>query len=227
MSEVDIFSERIKEALVRCSIRLDYIIFPINVYDMFEALQEAGYEITAPPLPPKSPNASINVAFSGPFAMKNGNTFDGNTDRAFFGVTGKTFESSYESLNDFIRIINEKLGVNLSENISFQEIISSFSCSSEKNPIENISKVFEDCKMILKLNSILKDEVSLYTLKIVPRGFTPNQKNWFEITIEPDNISPSRFNIRVVFRNEDASVFKEFGENMISYLANIVQEIES
>jgi len=227
MSEMEIFSERIKEASVRCSIRLDYIIFPINVYDLFEALKEAGYEITTPPLPPKTPNASINVTFSGPFAMKDGNTFDGNTDRAFFGVVGKTFESSYKSLKDFIRIINENLGVNLSENISFQEIISSFSCSSEKNPIENISKVFDDCKMITKLNRILKDEVSLSTLTIVPKGFTPHQKNWFSITIQPDNMNPSRYNIRVIFRNEDISVFEEFGENMISYLANIIQEIES
>ncbi|GAI92315.1 unnamed protein product, partial [marine sediment metagenome] len=136
-------------------------------------------------------------------------------------------ESSYKSLKDFIRIINENLGVNLSENISFQEIISSFSCSSEKNPIENISKVFDDCKMITKLNRILKDEVSLSTLTIVPKGFTPHQKNWFSITIQPDNMNPSRYNIRVIFRNEDISVFEEFGENMISYLANIIQEIES
>jgi len=227
MSEMEIFSERLKEVSVRCSIRLDYIIFPIDVYEMFQALKEAGYEITAPPLPSKSPNVSLKFAFSGPFAKKNGNTFDGNTDRAFFGVAGKTFESSYESLNDFIRIINEKLGVNLSENISFQEIISSFSCSSEKNPIENLSKVFDDCKMIPKLNSILQDEVSLSTLKIVPRGFTPHQKNWFEITIQPDNINPSRYKIGIIFRNEDTSIFEEFGRNMINYLTNIIQEIES
>jgi len=227
MSKIEAFSERIKEASVRCSIRLDYIIFPINVYDLFETLKEAGYEITTPPLPPKSPSASIKVAFSGPFATKNGNTFDGNTDRAFFGVAGKTFESSYESLNEFIRIINEKLGVNLSENMSFQEIISSFNCSSEKSPIENISKVFGDCEMIPKLDSILQDKVSLYNLKIVPKGLNPHQKNWYEITIQPDNINPSRYNIRVVFRNEDTSVFEEFGRNMINYLANIIQEIES
>jgi len=176
MSKIEAFSERIKEASVRCSIRLDYIIFPINVYDLFETLKEAGYEITTPPLPPKSPSASIKVAFSGPFATKNGNIFDGNTDRAFFGVAGKTFESSYESLNEFLRLINEKLGVNLSENMSFQEIISSFNCSSEKSPIENISKVFGDCEMIPKLDSILQDKVSLYNLKIVPKGLNPHQK---------------------------------------------------
>ena len=224
---MEMFSERIKKASVRCSIKLDYIIFPINVYEMIEALKEDGYEITVPPLPPKSPNASINIGFSGPFAIKNGNTFDGNTDRAFFGVVSETFESSYESLRDFIRIINEKLGVNLTESISFQEIISRFSCSSETKPMENINKVFDDCKIIPNLNSILKDEVSLYTLKIVPKGFTPHQKNWFEITIQPDNINPSRYDVKMIFRNEDTFVFEEFGNNMINYLVNIIQQIES
>ncbi len=227
MSEQEQFIHRIKDIAVRCSVRLNYILTPINVYELFDALKEADYEITAPSLPPRPPHAPMNISFSGPFAKKDETIFDGNTDRAFFGALNNAFDLSYASLNDLMRIIHEELGVDLSKNISFYEIQSSLSCSSRKNPIEEISGVFDDCTIISKINGILKEETSLYNLKIVPRGAVPNQSNWFEITIEPDNVNPARFNIRVIFRNENPLVFEEFGNNMLNFLDMILQEIES
>jgi hypothetical protein len=228
MSEIETFQARLKDYTVRCSIKLDYIVFPIDTYELFEAFKQSGYKLVTPPLPPKSPQGTINVSFSGPFAVKNGTTIDGNTDRMFFGVTNKTFESSFESLNEFMRIIKEKLNIDLSEGISFYEYISNFTCSSDKNPITTIGHIFNDCQILPEINSILRKDVSLYNLKIVPRDSVPNQKEWFEITISPNRIKPTNtFNVEVVFRSSDLSKFEADGENMINYLQQIIELIES
>lgn len=228
MSEIVTFQARLKDYTVRCSIKLDYIVFPIDTYELFEVLKQSGYKIMTPPLPPKPPQGIVNVSFSGPFAAKNGTIIDGDIDRMIFGVTDKTFESSFERLNEFMRIILEKLGVDLSEGISFYEYISSFTCSSEKNPIAAIGQIFRDCQILPNINKILGEDASLYNLKIVPRNTVPNQKEWFDITISPNRIKPTNlYNVDVVFRSSDLSKFTKKGKEMISNLHQIIELIES
>lgn len=226
MSEAESFNERLINISIRCSIRFDYIIFPINTFELFRVLKESDYKMTTPPLPTKPPQG-ININFSGSFATKNGNTIDGNMDRQFFGVTGESFESTFSGLEDFLEVIHKKLNIDLVDNISFYENMSNCVCTSSSNPIVNIGNIYDGCEIVSKINEVLGEGSSLYNLKIVPQGAAPNQKEWYEITFEPNNLNPTKeYIIGVVYRTPERSKFITHGNNMIRQIQDIIEEIE-
>ena len=66
------------------------------------------------------------------------------------------------------------------------------------------------------------------SIQIIQKDTLPNQKEWFEITLEPDNINPNKmYNIRIIFRSSDRTKYESYGETMIENINKIIDFIES
>jgi hypothetical protein len=70
-------------------------------------------------------------------------------------------------------------------------------------------------------------ETAPYSVSIVPNGLSPNNKNWFDIRIEPRFTMPTHsYNIDVVYRNENCENVLSFSELVNSKIHSLIEIIE-
>lgn len=228
MAQKEVWERKFRNIDFRCSVRPNYIIFPIDGFELINALERAGYTIRVPiPLKP-SPVPSVRLSFAGTLAQKGEIMVDGNAERGYLGVTGKSYASAIRGLSEVKEIVKEALKVDLNEGVRFHEIMAHFDLDSEQCPLEKIAQVFSGNEFLRKVDSILEQETSFFTLRFVSRGKVPNQEEWLDITIEPDLIkATTSYSISAVYRSADVSKFEKFGEQLESRILKLIDEIEA
>lgn len=212
---------------VRFSIRFSYLLFPFDIVELVERLAKAGYQITIP-RPPKIPGKNVRLGATGKIAQKGDVEIDINDDRGILGAASSSPASSIEGLNEVLQLINTNLNVDLYEVAAFYELIGHFDIESDQNPLEKIEQISQKGTHIKQFNDILNEDVSDYTLRLVPRGRIPNQTEWFDITIQPNVIKPfSSYTVTVVYRSKDRSRVEEFIRDLLQNMNRIINVIES
>lgn len=217
---------RLRDFRIRLSVRLDQIIPLLDGFKLLEVLQRAGYMILAPPQ--RRPLVrGTGLGFTGTIAQKGENVIDGNTDRGILGVEGPSFESVNQGFEELRKITNEGLGFDIEEVARFYEVIEQFDVEALKNPLEIMIKAYGDSGILKMINNILEQETSLFSFRFVPRGKTPHQEEWFDITIEPDLITPTTvYAVNAVYRSADRLKVETFGSELLSKILRFINEIE-
>ena len=207
----------------RVSLRMNYVLFPIDGRELIEALAQAGYKTQ-----PFAPfGARQRLTLSGQFAQKGNVAIDGNSDRGTLGVTSTSPDEAIEALNEMASLLKKNLQIDVEEGSRFFEIIADYKIISCEKPIFAISKIFEKNRVLQEIGEILGQQTSLYTLRLVPANMEPNQEEWLDITIEPDVTKPnSRYLISVVFRSKKRETVERFGKELESKLTTILNLIE-
>jgi len=207
----------------RFSTRLNYLIFPIDGRTLAEALERAGF--TVPKILPAPPRARIG--FSGEMGRKGDLVLDGNSETQVLGVTAKSYESAMNGFAELKEAVSTCSGVDLDQEGRFYEIIVEFEINSAKSPLGSVEQVFRENQLLKNAGSILGEDVSLFTVRLVSKGKVPNQEEWLDVTLEPDILMPTKkYLVSVIFRSKDKSKVQAFGSDVDQKLVKLIGAIE-
>ena len=212
---------------VRFSIRFDFVLFPFDIVDLVEHLVKAGYTPTIPP-PPKPVGQNIRLTVKGKIAQKGNVEIEVNDERGVLAATSAVPALAIQSLNEILQIIRDKLGVDLDAKASFYEMMGNFDIKTSKNALEMMERFNEKNSCIKELGSILGQDVSSYSLRLVPKGQVPSSAEWLDIIIEPNVIKPSTsYKVITIYRSKEKSKVDSFVQSWMENLSRIFEAIEA
>jgi hypothetical protein len=212
---------------VRISLRFDYVLFPFDIVELLENLAKIGYALTVPP-PPRMVGQNVRLSAKGKIAQKGDIEIEVNDERGVIAASSSVPTLAFKSLNEIIQLIRDKLGVDLTEKASFYEIIGNLDVKTGRNAMEMVERISEKNKYMEELGSTLGQDVSSYTLRLVPRGQVPSQTEWLDITIEPNIVKPSTtYRVLVIYRSKDKPKIERFVQSLMESLAKVIKAIEA
>ena len=217
---------KFRNTTIRFSLRFNYILFPFDVIELVKQLAKTGYKITIPP-PPKITPKNIRLTAKGRIAQKGDTEIELNDERGILAATSSSPELAIKCMNEVLQLMKNNLKVNLDEMAFFYELIGSFDIETDKNPLEIIAKINENEEYIDQFSKVLGENISNYTLRLVPRGQVPNQTEWFDVTIEPDVIeATSTYRTQIIFRSKEKIKVENFTQNLMRNITGIINIIE-
>jgi hypothetical protein len=212
---------------VRFSVRFDYVLFPFDIVELIDDLAKAGYSPMVPP-PPKMIGQNVRLSAKGKIAQKGDIEIEVNDERGVIAATSSVPISAMQSLNEIIKLIKDKLGADLIEKAAFYELMGNLDIKTGRNATEMIERISEKNKCLEEMSKILNQDVSNYTLRLVPKGQLPSQAEWLDITIEPNIIKPDKaYRVLMVYRSKDKSKVEKFIESWMENLTNLIKAIEA
>ncbi len=207
------------------AVRLKNVIFPIDLRESIDLLHKSGYSLTpqaSQPLPP--PPARISMV--GAIATKADCVVNINSDMGVIGVDGKS-AMVLTIFDELSSLIKDKLDVNVDESAMFYETMISVTIYSERNPMERLSKLFENIVQSLKFSEVLDEEVSGIAIRLASKGKVPNQEEWLDFLIEPDIIRPTKaYSCRIVYRSANKLKVRKFIQNLNNKVSGVIKLIE-
>lgn len=216
-----------KKLNIRFSIRFNFLLFPFDVAELVEQLAKAGYKPTMPP-PPRIRGKGIRIGATGKIARKEDVEIDIDDQRGIIGAASSFPALAIESLNEVLQLIKANIDIDLDEMEAFYELIGHFDVETNENPLEKIEQISGRSEFVKQFNEILNEDVSDYTLRLVPRGRAPIQTEWFDITIEPSVIKPSStYAVAVIYRSEDKSKVEKFTRGLTQNMESLLDIIET
>ena len=207
----------------RYGVCLNHIIFPITFRELRNALAKNGYEIS--PIRIDLPSPPTRIAFSGEIARKEETSVRLNVENSNIGTVGRSLTEVTESFKELVKLVKTELGVNLHENVRFYQCNIHYNMETKKKPCNEIAKV-ENKEYFEKFAKVLGENLSSFSVRLVPRNMSPNQEEWLDIAIEPDVVNEKRYHIGVVFRNPDRETTENFVSKLENNLLNLIGIIE-
>lgn len=211
----------IKPQKFRIALVLNSLFFPFTFPDFIDSLRKRGYAI--PTLPQSIPSGQ-KAYLGGYVAAKEDCVVELNPDKQLLAVEGFP-GNNIKIIRELMSIAVDDFYVNLEEELDYTELSSHYLIKSDNNPLESIRKL--KCESFDKFNKVLDAETAPYSVSIVPNGLSPNNKNWFDIRIEPRFTMPTHsYNIDVVYRNENYENVLSFSEVVNSKVYSLIEIIE-
>ncbi len=215
-----------KNVSIRFSIRMNYVLPPFDAIELIDTLVKGGYTPTIPPQP--RPPRGVRLGFAGPIARKGETTIDTNDERGILGATSPSPALAVQSLNELLQLIKSNLGIDLDKTVTFYEMIGHMDIDTDQNPLEKIGQIHKENTSLKEFSEILGKDVSVFSLRLIPRNEIPNQTEWLDITIEPDIIkTTSTYNVSAVYRSPDKSKVQKFTEEFMTKVSTMIDVIES
>lgn len=204
---------------------LDYVFFPIDFHEFISMLEREGYRLPRPF--PEIPSPPARIGYGGVIGLKKDHSIHIDTDRQIIGVEAKSIDVLLASLQALVNIIQIEMGVKVDRKTKYVELIARFSVESGRSPISEIQKAFENNLKLSQFGNTLKEEVSLFNFRIVPKGAVPEALNWFEIAIEPVILKPNTtYMVNIVYRKEDKSAVEDFIGGLNTTILRLIETIE-
>ena len=230
MSETQTKTEKhrsFKNMSIRFSIRMTYVLPPLDTVELIDLLVRTGYTRTAPPTP-SGRQRGVRFTFTGPIARKGDIIIDVNDERGIIGVSSPSPASTIQGFNEVFQLAKSNLKVDPESMASFYEFIGQCEVESQFSPLEKIGQISEKVRAIEEFGKVIGKDTSLFSLRLAPKGEIPNQTEWFDITIEPHLIhTTSVYTISVVYRSHDKSKVQKFIEEFLAKTTKILDIIEN
>lgn len=208
---------------VRLSLRTDYIFYPVDSSDFAKAIERHGYEIKSPP----QTMGPLRLEITGQLAKKEGNNVILDTNRQILGVEGDDPNKIIETFNELEEIIRNELKIDYSDEIKFYETIIDYHIYSPNNPRKIIEKIYEESKYAEVFSSIVKKDVSPFTIRYASKGISPDSPEWMDFRIEPFVRRANKvYAFNLVYRSEDGAEVKKTLQSIQDIMEKMVTEIE-
>jgi len=208
---------------VRLSLRTDYIFYPIDSDDFAKAVERYGYELKSPP----QTMSPIRLEIPGQLAEKEGNNVILDTNRQILGVEGDDPNKIIEIFNELEEIIRNELKIDFSDSIKFYETIIDYHIYSPNNPRKIIEKIYEESNYSKVFSSIVKKDVSPFTIRYASRGISPDSPEWMDFRIEPFVRRANKvYAFNLVYRSEDGAEVKKTLQSIQEIMEKMIIEIE-
>jgi hypothetical protein len=215
-----------KNASIRLASRSNFVIFPIDQRDFFEGLRGIGFTVAREP--PSGVPFGITATIGGNVARIDGMVLDMDIDRQVIGLQGPSMELVIEKFGQVEKLLNDRFGLNLAQNIRFYEIIASFQLETGKVPVDTLGKLPGFEQVVKSFGSVMGRAVVPFALRVRLSDSLPNDEEWFEMTIEPLVINPKlRYYITTVFRSPDRNKVLGFARELQIKIPDVVKSLES
>ena len=210
----------IKPQRYRLAIVFHTLFFPFTYPELIDSLKKRGYSVPPPPRPvPTGPRVYVG----GHIATKNGCVIDINEERKIVAGEGSKIDNVIKSIEDLKDMVEEDFRLNLERDIDYSELVSDLVVESDKSPLIDIGRFNNKYSVF---NGIMGMETSAYSISIVPKGFLPSSKKWFDIRIEPRVTMPDReYFIHAIYRNENIHDVLAFAREVNSKMLSLIEKI--
>jgi len=207
----------------RCGVRFNYVIFPIDFRELRHALAKNGYELSSIERIPPPP---ARISFGGDIARKQQTMVVVETDSGEIGVVGRSLQEAKDSFKELTDVVKSELGISLHENVRFYWFVVHYKIDTGKTPCNEIAKA-ENKDYISRFKQVLGEDISLFSIRLYPKGAIPNQENWFDIAIEPDIMNERFYHVGVVFRSSEKGKTETFLKDLEDILLKLIGIIEA
>lgn len=213
-----------KYASVRITVSLTPVIFPFDFADLAQTLKNKGYSVTVE-LPPAGIGGRVGGA--GTIAKRGDVSIIADSERRFIGVDGKSPMDVVSSFEELTQILKDELWVDVQAQSAYYEFVTRLKVLAHGNAVLAAGKFFQNLKGVQSLASIIGESASLFTIRLIPTGKLPGDKEWFDIRIEPDVSRPENaFIVEIVYRKADYNRVKGFVDTIDQKIDAILDEVE-
>ena len=195
-------------ASIRLTVSFSSLIFPLDFADLAQALKHGGYDMTLD-VPPGGLGKRVGGA--GTIAKKGEVSIVADSERKFIGVDSRSVKDVLPSFEQLTQILKDTLWVDVHAQARYYEAIVQMRVQANGNPTASIGHFFRSFKNVKRLESVIGEAVSLFTIRLVPLNKLPSGEDWFDIKVEPDvSLPESAYKIEGVYRKTDYASVKTF-----------------
>lgn len=210
----------IKPQRYRLAIVFHTLFFPFTYPELIDSLKKREYSVPPPPRP--APTGQ-RVYVGGHIATKNGCIIDVNEEKKTLAGEGSQVENVIKSIEELMDVVEEDFRLNLERDVDYIELVSDLVVKSDKSPLKDIEGFNNKYSAF---NGIMGMETSAYSISIVPKGFLPSSKKWFDIRIEPRVTTPDReYFIHAIYRDENIGDVLAFAREVNSKILSLIEKI--
>lgn len=219
MKEPQIISED-----VRYSVRLNYVIFPLEFRDLRTSLARNGYELAR--IEGRIPPRPAQIAFAGEIARKGEIVVYIDSSEGEIAVHGRSLDEVLMGFEQLSKVVQTELGIDIHSNVWYYQLVAHYTIKTGTIPRHAIPKAVEGNPHFSKFNEILAEQTSMFSIRLSPKDKIPNTADWFDIAIEPDVLNPEAYHIGVVFRNPNRVRSEDFVKNLKRAVFNLLKVVE-
>lgn len=163
----------------------------------------------------------------GRIAQKGELSFDVDPNRGIITVEGNIIEKVLTEFNAIEDLARQEFAIDFIREARFYEIIADLTIVVHKNPVETVSRVFSDSKVLSDFSTILKEEVGNYGIRLAKRGQVPNEEEWFEYRVEPLVAKPrSAYYSNIIYRSKVKDNVMKAATGLIDTVGRLVSTME-
>lgn len=213
-----------KYASVRVTVSLNPVIFPLDFADLAQALKSREYDVTV-----EFPPAGVGrrVGGGGTIAKRGDISVVADSDRRFIGIDGRSPKAVLSSFEELTQILKDELWVDVGAQAAYYEVTMRLHVLARQSPTAAIGRFFQKLDGVQFLESIMGEPASLFTIRLVPKGKLPGDKEWFDIRIEPDTTRPEKaFAIEVVYRKASYGHVEGFVDSIDHKINAVLDKLE-
>ncbi len=167
------------------------------------------------------------LVVGGRIAQKGELSFAVDPNRSIITVEGNVIGNVLIEFNAIEDLTRQEFAIDFIREARFYEIIADLTIVVHKNPVETVSKVFSDSKVLSDFSTILKEEVGNYGVRLAKKRQVPNEEEWFEYSVEPLVAKPrSAYHSTVIYRSKDKDNVMKAATGLIETVGRIVSTME-
>jgi len=207
------------------SVRFNFVLFSLDPIRLIEALSHRGFEISPPPrveLP-----ARARLVATGEIARKGDCHVSLDHEKQTLTVKGPSPGATMKTLDELEQTIADELQIKIQEHAKFFELIARYECDSDSSPLDCVGRALSQNAVVKLYGDIVNENLSLFSLRLVPKSRVPDTEDWLDITLEPSVIRPTKtYVISVVYRNAQKARVWSFADTLESNLTRLVELVE-
>ncbi len=201
--------------------RFDTVLYPLDVGEMLRQLPKLGYVVAERIL------YGARLEEGMPLAIKGDVEIRLNQDNKTIGIMGYNADKILEEF----KILRDWWTQQLDPSPNMRTDYVEFDCAgwakTQQSPLQTFNDWWKGTSKIDRFKKVLQNDVTTFGLSLCPPQTDPNNPRWFHITIDPlIPAANSRYNIRVIWREEDLEAVLNKFKNIDSIVKNIIAEIE-
>jgi len=209
-----------KEA--RYSVRLSYVMFPLEFRDIRGTLAKRGFDLAeVGPIPPRP----TGISFSGELGRKGESVVYMSIPENRFGTMSKSLKQAVGTFEELSEAFTTELGTSLHSNVWYYEVAVHYLCDTGSSPVEKIGKIVKNNPYYSEFSKVLGRDMSTFSVRLSPMNKIPNREEWLDIAIEHDALS-NFYHVGVVFRNPEKRHVEEFVSNLEKKIEELIQIVE-
>lgn len=227
MVDETLYKEKTRVEKFLFSVRLRGIFFPLGFSDIVQLVDHSGFTLVGPLRERPSLPSGAQLVVGGRIAEKGDLKLNVDPDRGVINIEGKSIEEVISEFDGIEELALKEFAVNFNKERRFYETIGDLTILADKDPIETVSKLYSDSKMLSAFSTILKEEMRNYGVRLVRKGQAPDQEEWGEYRIEP-LVAKSRsgYYSNVIYRSEDKSNVVRVAREMVERVGQLITTME-
>lgn len=209
------------------SVRLGGVFFPLGFSEITRLVDKVGFTLVPSLKERPMVPAGAQLLVGGRIAQKDDLSFNVDPNRGIITVEGNIIEKVLTEFNAMEDLARQEFAIDFIREARFYEIIADLTIVVHKNPVETVSRVFSDSKVLSDFSTILKEEVGNYGVRLVKRGQAPDGEEWVEYKIEPLVAKPrSTYYSNVIYRSKVKDNVMKAATGLIDTVGQIVTTME-